>query len=187
MSVVTAFRNVSHRPQPINHDITLFAVYPTFWRDSNSRSWIDNNVSHLRSFFSYIDSHCLQSNNSLRGILHKLALPSALINTVINDPSSLTSPSTLGITLSTVRIVLEKGYTKGFRRVFILNASFAAIATIISITMIKHKNLARGDEEQLKCQANELATAKILSSPSSSPTEADIKIFDIEAMNEKSI
>ena len=60
-----------------------------------------------------------------------------------------------------------------FRTLFILNASLAAIATIASITMIKHKNLTRGDEEQFKCQGNNLASAE-KSSPIS-PIEGDIK------------
>src|SRR5882757_5301250 len=106
-------------------------------------------------------------------ILRRLALPPALIHTIINDPSLLASPSTLGISSSTASIILEKGYTRGFRTLFILNASFAAIATILSITMIKHKDLARGDEEELKRQGNELATANI--STPSSPTDVDIQ------------
>ena len=100
--------------------------------------------------------------------MHELALPSGLMNTIINNPSSLASPSTLGIPPSTVTIILENGYTKGFRTLFILNASLAAIATIASITMIKHKNLTRGDEEQLKCQGNDLAAAE-KSSPIKQP------------------
>jgi hypothetical protein len=79
-------------------------------------------------------------------------------------------------------IILEKGYTKGFRTVFTLNASFAAIATIASITMIKHKNLTRGDKEELRRQGNELAAAKI-SSPSL-PTKKNIEVPGIEAVND---
>ena len=90
--------------------------------------------------------------------MHKLALPSGLMGTIINNPSSLASPSTLGIP-PTVTIILENGYTKGFRNLFILNASLTAITMIVSITMIKHKDLTRGDEEQLECQGNDLAVA----------------------------
>lgn len=91
--------------------------------------------------------------------MHKLDLPSALMNIIIDNPSSLASPSTLGIPSSTAVVILENGYTKGFRMVFILNASLAAVATIASVTMIKHKDLTRGDEEQLKRQAGELAVS----------------------------
>ena len=107
--------------------------------------------------------------------MHKLALPFDLMGTIINNPSSLASPSTLSIPPSTVTMILENGYTKGFRNLFILNSSLAAIATITctSITMIKHKDLTRGDEEQLKCQGNDLA-ATDKSSPIS-PIEGGIK------------
>ena len=105
--------------------------------------------------------------------MHKLALPPALMNHIINNPSSLASPSVLGIPSSTATIILDNGYTTGFRTVFILNASLAAIATIASIGMIKHKNLTRGDEEQLKSQGNQLAAAEKL--PPISPIEEDIK------------
>jgi hypothetical protein len=106
-------------------------------------------------------------------VLRRLALPPALIYTIINDPSLLASPSTLEISSSTVSIILEEGYTRGFRTLFILNASLGVIATIISITMIKHKDLARGDEEELKRQGKELATANI--STPSSPTKVNIQ------------
>ena len=89
--------------------------------------------------------------------MQKLALPSALMNTIINNPASLASPSTLGIPSSTASVILKNGYTKGFRTVFILNASLAAVATIASVTMIKHKDLTRGDEEQFKRQGDESA------------------------------
>ena len=105
--------------------------------------------------------------------MRQLALPSALMNTIINHPSSLASPSTLGIAPLTATTILENGYTKGLKTLFILNASLAAIATIASITMIKHKNLTKEDEEQLKSQGNELAAAE-KSSPIS-PIEGDIK------------
>lgn len=110
--------------------------------------------------------------------MDNLALPSALMNTIINNPSSLASPSTLGIPSSTASVILENGYTKGFRTVFILNASLAAVATIASVTMIKHKDLTRGDEDQLKRQAVELAVGATItekSSPTSSIEEGDIK------------
>ena len=105
--------------------------------------------------------------------MHKLALHSALVDTIINNPSSVASPSTLGIPSSAATIILENGYTKGFRTVFILNAFLAAIATIVSITMIEHKDLTRADEAQLKLQANELSAAE--KSFSTLTIEGDIK------------
>lgn len=60
--------------------------------------------------------------------------------------------SSLGISSETAAEILA-GYNHGFRTVFILNASLAAFATVVSIFMIKHKSLKRGDEDQLKKEA----------------------------------
>lgn len=49
--------------------------------------------------------------------------------------------------------VLSHGYTEGFKVVFILNASLAAVAAIAGFFMIKHKELMRGDEEKLRAEA----------------------------------
>ncbi|KAF8161653.1 major facilitator superfamily domain-containing protein [Crassisporium funariophilum] len=89
-------------------------------------------------------------NNSLRLSMKDLSLPATLINAIVNDPASLASPSTLGISGSTASLILDHGYTKGFRTVFILNACLTAVATIASVTMIKHKELTRADEAQLR-------------------------------------
>ncbi|GBE80866.1 hypothetical protein SCP_0305860 [Sparassis crispa] len=47
-----------------------------------------------------------------------------------------------------VRILAR--YTRGFRAVFITNASLSAAATLVSVLMIRHKELTRGDEEGLR-------------------------------------
>ena len=72
--------------------------------------------------------------------------------TVLGDRFSAASSSklsSLGVTESMAVIILD-GYTRGFRIVFILNACFSALATVTSFLMIRHKELSRGDEEQLK-------------------------------------
>jgi hypothetical protein len=50
------------------------------------------------------------------------------------------------------------GYNRGFRTVFILNASLAAFATlvVVSIVVVKQKNLSRGDEIELKEEVKNL-------------------------------
>ncbi|KAF8959374.1 major facilitator superfamily domain-containing protein [Flammula alnicola] len=92
-------------------------------------------------------------NNSLRATMHDLSLSSFIISSIINDPSQLASPSALNISATTASTILNKGYTSGFRTVFILNAALNAVATIASIVMIKHKELTRGDEEELRQEA----------------------------------
>ncbi|KAF9475914.1 MFS general substrate transporter [Pholiota conissans] len=92
-------------------------------------------------------------NNSLRASMHNLSLSQSIISQVINDPSELSSPSTLGISASIADTILNKGYIKGFRTLFILHAVLNAFATVASIFMIKHKELTRGDEQQLREEA----------------------------------
>lgn len=90
-----------------------------------------------------------------------LHLPSSTIDKIIDDPTVLGSRSsnttsttlqTLGVSSATAARILD-GYTNGFRIVFIMNATLAAIATVVSIVMIHHKELTRGDEEQLRAEA----------------------------------
>ncbi|PPQ83724.1 hypothetical protein CVT25_006128 [Psilocybe cyanescens] len=94
-------------------------------------------------------------NNSLRTAMNTLAYSSVLITSIVDDPGQLFSPSTLGISSSDATYILNAGYTKGFRTVFILNAILTALATIASVVLIKHKELNRGDEGQLRAASSE--------------------------------
>ncbi|KZT72462.1 MFS general substrate transporter [Daedalea quercina L-15889] len=109
-------------------------------------------------------------NNSLQASMSDLRLSSATIRAIIDDPtilgdrlsaSSSSKLSALGITDSMALTILD-GYTQGFRTLFIMNACLAATATLASIFMIRHKELTRGDEEQLRAaaRANEKDTEK---------------------------
>jgi len=99
-------------------------------------------------------------NNSLRTYMTSLSLPSEIISKIVDDPallSSVSSPSSplasMGISSSTASNILLHGYTRGFRWVFLLNASLASLAVVVSVFMIKHKELTRGDDEALKAEA----------------------------------
>lgn len=92
--------------------------------------------------------------------MHDLGLSPSLIKIIIDKPSSLSSPATLGISPSVAKTILNQGYKHGFRTVFILNACLAAVAAITSIFMIKHKDLTRGDEEELKLRGAESSRGK---------------------------
>ena len=90
-----------------------------------------------------------------------LNLPPSVIKKIVDDPTLLNAPfldptrnplDSLGISLSAATYIL-KGYNNGFRAVFIMNATLAAIATVVSVLMIRHKNLEREDEAQLRAQA----------------------------------
>lgn len=87
--------------------------------------------------------------------MNAIPLSPTMISAIIDDPSKLASPSLLGLSSTTASYILSQGYTRGFRTVFILNACLSAMATIASITMIKHKELTRGDEAELRKEATE--------------------------------
>ncbi|KAI0827664.1 MFS general substrate transporter [Trametes gibbosa] len=99
-------------------------------------------------------------NNSLRYSMTTLGLPSSTISAIVDDPTILgahTSASDsafakLGVTAATADRILG-AYIQGFRTVFILNASLNAVATIAAIVLIRHIELTRGDEEDLRKRA----------------------------------
>lgn len=106
--------------------------------------------------------------------MHNLALSPSVISAVINDPSALGSPASLGISPSTANDILSNGYTHGFRTVFILHAVLNAVATITSVLMIKQKELTRGDEQKLKEEARNMYAKKKkhVGDPEKAATEA---------------
>ncbi|GLB38066.1 putative fungal trichothecene efflux pump (TRI12) [Lyophyllum shimeji] len=100
-------------------------------------------------------------NNSLTASMKHIALAPSLIAKIVDDPASLASPSKTGLSRATARYILDNGYTKGFRSVFLLNAGLAAVATVVSILMIKHKELTRGDEEALRMSGDKKQTEDV--------------------------
>jgi len=96
-------------------------------------------------------------NNSLKQSMKSLSLSSSIISAVVDDPATLTSPASIGLSSEQAAYILSHGYTKGFRAVFILHAALATLATLTSIVMIKHKDLNRGDEDRLKQEGRQYA------------------------------
>jgi hypothetical protein len=94
--------------------------------------------------------------------MKSLSLPQSIISQIVNDPSLLSSSSFISSLPheSDASFILLHGYTKGFRDIFILNACLAAVATITSITMIKHKELTRADDEKLKLEGKRAANSR---------------------------
>lgn len=87
-----------------------------------------------------------------------LNLSTSAIKAIIDDPtvlgsrlsaSSSSKLAGLGITDAMAVTILD-GYTHGFRTLFIMNACLAAVATLASVFMIRHKELTRGDEDRLR-------------------------------------
>ncbi|KAJ3559783.1 hypothetical protein NP233_g11177 [Leucocoprinus birnbaumii] len=89
-------------------------------------------------------------NNTLRSSMQALSLSEDVIKSVIDNPVLLSTPDSISLSTEQATLILEQGYTQGFRRVFILNAVLTALATVTSMWLIKHKNLMRGDEERLR-------------------------------------
>lgn len=101
-----------------------------------------------------------------------LGLPAATIDQIIDDPTVLptlsnpnqtnSSSSTssdadanaIHVSASTARSILD-GYTHGTHAVFILNAALATLCVFVSAAMIKHKELVRADEAEMRRRARE--------------------------------
>ena len=123
----------------------------------------------------------------------KLNLPSSTIKAIVDDPTLLgarltgamngssNALSSLGISPSEADRILD-GYNDGFRAVFIMNATLAAIATVVSIFMIRHKNLSRDDEAQLRAQAEK--AEKQAAEPKVGGHEEDIEMGTLHAEEE---
>lgn len=98
------------------------------------------------------DTMLRNSNNSLRGLMTSLRLDPSAVSAIVEDPSLLltfiNSPKSPteqhGITPAMARYIIDHGYIKGFKFLFILNASLATLAAISSIVLIKHTELTRG-------------------------------------------
>lgn len=82
-----------------------------------------------------------------------LDIPSSQITQIIDDPALLHTPASIGISQDTAKDILYHGYTKGFSLLFIMNASLTVFATLVSVVMIKHKELSREDDEMLRQRA----------------------------------
>ncbi|KAJ8457037.1 hypothetical protein ONZ45_g18476 [Pleurotus djamor] len=127
-------------------------------------------------------------NNSLRASMNALSLPQDTVSAIVDNPSLLSSPPSLNITSETAKYILDKGYTKGFQTVFILNGALAATAAVTSYFMILHTSLTRGDEDQLRMEAKEFLKKHRLdgekkSAPSSgegSPRAHEVSTGDVE-------
>ncbi|KAJ4475264.1 major facilitator superfamily domain-containing protein [Lentinula edodes] len=92
-------------------------------------------------------------NNSLLASMIEISLSPSTITTILNDPSILARAASIGLPDEQALHVLEHGYEAGFKTFFIINASLGVMATIVSATMVKHKELSRDDDEKLKNEA----------------------------------
>ncbi|KAJ7834904.1 MFS general substrate transporter [Mycena olivaceomarginata] len=92
-------------------------------------------------------------NNDLRTAMAALNLPPSQISQIIDDPVRLHTPASVGVSAYIARDILNGGYAKGFSSLFIMNAALTVFATLVSVVMIKHKELSRDDDEMLRQKA----------------------------------
>ncbi|KAK2464422.1 hypothetical protein APHAL10511_003570 [Amanita phalloides] len=96
-------------------------------------------------------------NNSLTKALSQVSLPPSVTMAIIQKPAILAHPSQIGVSQADASFILSHGYTYGFRNLFIVNASWAAFATVISASLIKQINLS-GDDETIRQSPSEEQT-----------------------------
>ncbi|KAF7363190.1 MFS drug transporter [Mycena venus] len=92
-------------------------------------------------------------NNELRTAMAALNLPPSQISQIIDDPVRLHIPASVGVSTDIAKSILDRGYAKGFSSLFIMNAALTVFATLVSVVMIKHKELSRDDDEMLRQKA----------------------------------
>lgn len=91
--------------------------------------------------------------------MNELQLPKSTVDGIVDDPTiiptlSNSSSSPYDLPPAVASSILG-GYTKGFHSVFYLNAALSAFCVVITIFMIKHKELTRPDEAEMKRRAEE--------------------------------
>ncbi|KAI0077210.1 MFS general substrate transporter [Panus rudis PR-1116 ss-1] len=149
-------------------------------RDMSVVTAIRNFVRLLGGTFSLALAGTL-INNALQDSMTKLSLPDSTIRQIVDDPTILATRLTnidptsgplqsLGISADSAERIL-RGYTSGFRTVFILNASLAAFSTLVSICMIHHKELTREDDAEMMAAAKRKQQEKKDKSSRKSSTE----------------
>ncbi|KAM6503005.1 Major facilitator superfamily domain containing protein [Amanita muscaria] len=96
-------------------------------------------------------------NNALRDSMTDLKLEPSMISALIDKPSVLASPASVGLSHEDASFILFNGYTRGFRYVFIINACWTAIATAASVLMIKQMDLTDEGDSSLTRQGEKSA------------------------------
>ncbi|KAH8826375.1 MFS general substrate transporter [Flagelloscypha sp. PMI_526] len=88
-------------------------------------------------------------NTSLQNTLSSITTDSAILESVINDPSQISL-----LLPPDAQVKTLAAFDGGFRLVFIINASLAAFGFIISMLLIQQKNLEREDDRQVGTARN---------------------------------
>ncbi|CAK5262070.1 unnamed protein product [Mycena citricolor] len=92
-------------------------------------------------------------NNSLQTSMNSLHIAPAIMTQIIDNPALLHSPESINLSADAAAEILAHGYIKGFNSLFIMHVALTVSATFVSVVLIKHKELTRGDDEALKQKA----------------------------------
>ncbi|KAI0095925.1 MFS general substrate transporter [Daldinia grandis] len=98
-------------------------------------------------------------NNILASSLSSLDIDGAGIKDLLNGPQSYLSSLPLDEALK-IRSALIPAYRQGFRVIFLVGASLAAVAFVIAWFMMPQVELSRPDDEKLKEEARRQQTEK---------------------------
>lgn len=206
MSVVTAVRNVSLAIPSCVVYPKLEALITQFIRLLGGTfslaigATIMYVLNALLAIHDAIKDLLCRSNNSLRSAMAIYRLPTSTVNKIVDNPTLLgqllsssnssgsDSLASLGVSPPMAAHILD-GYTHGFRIVFILNASLAAVAVVASVLMIRHKELTRDDEAKLKqeARAKDESAPDVEKAPISDAQEdaIELEVLDSKASAEK--
>ena len=91
--------------------------------------------------------------------MNQLHLPQSTIDGIVNNPTIIHalidgSSSQFDVSPGVAKSILG-GYEKGFHTVFYVNAALSAFSVVVTILMIRHKELVRADEAERKRKAEE--------------------------------
>lgn len=162
MSVVTAVRNVSfhsHVSATRSFDLRVRSSFGSWAGHSPLPSGLPSCMcpplfTHLLQYLEIKVNSLAGSNNTFRASMTALSLPPDVVSAIIAEPGLLRASSTLSsLTPAQAAYILSRGYTRGFRNLFILNAALSSVAVVASVFMIRAKELTRGDEEKYRAEA----------------------------------
>lgn len=90
------------------------------------------------------------SNNSVGSILADFSLPRSSLQELLNQPNDFIDANFSGSESEAIRASLIVAYRRGFRTVFVLCASLAALSTLVVVFLMPQVELDRPDDQKLK-------------------------------------
>ena len=147
MAVVTSFRKYVSSHHIHSQCLTAHQLRPEPWRDTRPCNCRNNNVSasyHIRTYFANTPS-----NNIVASSISILDLSDSESRSLLSSPRTFLSKQSAE-NASHIQSVLIPAYQKGFRIIFIIGASLAALAFFMAYGLMPQLGLKRADDEALK-------------------------------------